>query len=109
MHELAITESVVAGVCEHVGDAKVTRVVLEIGKLSAVMPEAVRFCFDVCAKGTGLEGATLDILETPGRCRCRTCNAEFQLEDSIALCQCGSADLEFMSGQQLLIKSVEVA
>lgn len=87
----------------------VTRVVLEIGKLSAVMPDAIRFCFDICAKGTGLEGATLEIREIPGRCRCRACNADFELENQIALCQCGSANLEFMSGQQLLLKAVEVA
>ena len=30
---------------------KVTRVTLEIGKLSAIMPDAIRFCFDVVAQG----------------------------------------------------------
>ena len=32
----------------------------------AVMPDAIRFCFDICAKGTVLEGARLDIEVTPG-------------------------------------------
>jgi hydrogenase nickel incorporation protein HypA/HybF len=42
------------------------RVRLEIGRLSSVMPEAIRFCFDVCARGTALEGAELEIVELAG-------------------------------------------
>jgi hydrogenase nickel incorporation protein HypA/HybF len=65
MHELAICEAMVAGVSERVGDVKISRVVLEIGKLTAVLPDALRFCFDLCAEGTNLEGAMLDIREIP--------------------------------------------
>jgi hydrogenase nickel incorporation protein HypA/HybF len=109
MHELAVTESVVSGVCEHVNGAKVTRVVLHIGKLSGVVPDAVRFCFEVCAAGTTLEGAALEIIELPGRARCRDCEAQVELQDLIALCACGSANLEILSGNELRIKEVEVA
>jgi hydrogenase nickel incorporation protein HypA/HybF len=108
MHELAITESVVSGVSDHVGDARVVRVVLEIGRLSGVVPEAVRFCFPVCAEGTTLEGAVLDIVEIPGRGLCRACGAEAELEDPIPLCHCGSADLELLAGQELRVREVEV-
>jgi hydrogenase nickel incorporation protein HypA/HybF len=66
VHELAVTESLVDCVCESVGEATVVRVVVQIGKRSAVMPDAVRGCFDLCAQGTALEGATLEIVETPG-------------------------------------------
>jgi len=109
VHELAVTESVVSGVCEHVNGAKVTRVVLQIGKLSGVVPDAVRFCFDVCAAGTALEGSTLEIIELPGRARCRDCGTEVELEDAIVLCACGSANLKVLSGNELRIKEVEVA
>lgn len=60
MHELGITRSVVAICAEDFGGAAVKRVTLEIGKLSAIVP--VQFCFDVCAKGTVVEGASLEIL-----------------------------------------------
>lgn len=66
MHELGITRNVVAICAEHAGAAQVMRVTLEIGKLAAVMPDAIRFCFDICAQGTVVEGATLDIIETAG-------------------------------------------
>ena len=66
MHELSITRSVVAIVSEHAAGQRVMRVRLEIGRLSSVMPEAIRFCFDVCARGTALEGAELEIVELAG-------------------------------------------
>ncbi|MGO9061998.1 MAG: hydrogenase maturation nickel metallochaperone HypA [Candidatus Binataceae bacterium] len=108
MHELAITESVVAQVSQRVGDAKVTRVVLEIGKLSGVVSDSVRFCFDICAQDTALEGARLEIVQTPGRARCRQCAANFEIEDLLAQCQCGSMDFELIGGQELKIREVEI-
>ena len=108
MHELAITESIVESIEDHVRGAKVLRVVLQIGKLSGVVPDAVRACFDICAEGTVMDGALLDIEETPGRARCRDCAVEVELIDTIALCPCGSANLAMLSGQELKIRSVEV-
>jgi hydrogenase nickel incorporation protein HypA/HybF len=66
MHELAITESLVECVCDNVGDARVLRVVVEIGSRSGVMVDAIRGCFSVCAEHTVLEGAQLEILEPAG-------------------------------------------
>jgi hydrogenase nickel incorporation protein HypA/HybF len=109
MHELAIMESIVDAVIERVGDAQVVRVRLEIGKLSGVVPTALRFCFELATAETPLEGAALEIIEIPGRARCMQCFADVELEDQIALCVCGSANLDFVSGQELKIKDVEVA
>jgi hydrogenase nickel incorporation protein HypA/HybF len=109
VHELAITESIVSSVSEHVGKAKVMRIRLVVGNLSGVVPEAVRFCFDVCAAGTPLEGARLEVEEVVGRARCRSCERELVLRDPIPLCGCGSADLLVLSGQELKIQEVELA
>ena len=109
MHELAITQSIVDTVCGRTDGARVTVVRLEIGKLSGVVPDAVRFCFDLVADGTTLDGATLQISEPTGEAQCRTCGQTFATSDLILLCECGSADVELLRGDQLLIKSVEVA
>ena len=67
MHELSITRNVVAIVSERAVGQRVTRVRLEIGRLSAVVPDSIRFCFDICAQGTPLEGAELEIVESGGQ------------------------------------------
>jgi hydrogenase nickel incorporation protein HypA/HybF len=102
MHELSITQSVVDAIVEKMDGATVKSVRLEIGKLSGVIPDSVRFCFDVICAGTMLEGATLDLA------RCRDCDGEFPLDDMIMLCPCGSANVHVLAGQRLRIKSVEV-
>ena len=109
MHELAIAESVVETVTERLPGAKVTRVHLEIGALSGVVADSIRFCFDLATEGTGLAGAQLDISEPPARCRCRSCDSEFVPDCPIVLCPCGSPDVAVLSGEQLKIVSVSVA
>lgn len=106
MHELGVTQQIVEAVIEHAAGARVGRVVVEIGKLSAVLPDAVRFCFDLCCEGTALEGAALTILEPPGRARCRACDAELLLERPFGRCACGSSDLAWISGEELRIRSI---
>ena len=112
MHELSITHSVVAICAERAAeqgmDTRVTRVTLEVGKLSAVMPDALRFCFEICAKDTVVEGAELEIIEVPGVARCRDCGGEVALVEIYGRCVCGSANLELFAGQELKIKQMEV-
>ena len=108
MHELSITQTVVTTVTGRLGDAQVRRIRLEIGRLSGVVPDSVRFCFDMVAAGTTCEGAALEIDEPPGRARCRTCDLAFETDEVLPLCVCGSADVEVQGGQQLRIREVEV-
>jgi hydrogenase nickel incorporation protein HypA/HybF len=108
MHEMGITQSIVAIVAEQAAGRKVTRITLEIGQLAAVMPDAIRFCFDVVAQGSALDGASLDIIEIPGRARCIDCNGEVLLADIFGRCACGSRRLERLAGEELNIKSMEL-
>ena len=110
MHELGITENIVAIAVEYAAGLPVINLTLEIGQLSAVMPEAIRFCFDVCSQGTVLEGATLEIIEVPGLGRCRQCGTEISLAQPWGICdRCGSVELEIIQGEELKIKEMEVA
>ncbi len=109
LHELAITEGLVDAVTERLPGAKVTCVRLEIGALSGVVADSVKFCFDLVTEGTDLEGATLEISQLPGLCNCRVCDKDFEPDGSIAICPCGSAEVTVLAGQDLKITSVQVA
>ncbi|MFL0646842.1 hydrogenase maturation nickel metallochaperone HypA [Cylindrospermopsis raciborskii] len=108
MHELGITRNIIALVSENAHKHRVKRVTLEIGKLSAIMPDAIEFCFDICAQGTIVEGAKLEIIEIPGMARCQQCGVTFTVDKPFGICRCGSVQLDLITGQELKIKEIEV-
>lgn len=108
MHELSIANAIVEACAERASGVRVSRVRLEIGALSAVMPDAVRFCFDVCAKDTVLEDAELEIVEIPGRAICRDCAGVVALTTPIGCCGCGSSNLQIVAGEELRVKDMEL-
>jgi len=109
LHEPAITESIVEAVTERLPDARITCVRLEIGALSGVVADSVRFCIDLVTEGTNLEGARLEITEVAGRCYCRVYGIDFEPDGPITLCPCGSTEIKVLSGRELKIASVQVA
>lgn len=108
MHELGITQNIVGIVAEHAAGRRVKRVVLEIGTLAGIMTDAIEFCFDVVAKGTALEGARLEIQRIEARAKCRSCGNEFTQQMLFSACNCGSHDVERLSGEELKIKEYEL-
>jgi hydrogenase nickel incorporation protein HypA/HybF len=108
VHELSITRNIVAIVAEHARGRPVRRVTLEIGVLSAVVPDAVRFCFDVVSTGTPLAGAELVIDVVPATGRCRVCGATFAVQTPVAACACGARDVALQGGDELKIRTMEL-
>jgi hydrogenase nickel incorporation protein HypA/HybF len=108
MHELAIAASMVDAVCDAAAGRRVHRVTVRIGALTAVVPEAMRFCFDLAVADTIADGAALDIVSPPGAAWCGSCHASVELTDLILLCPCGHADLTITGGRELEIVSMEV-
>ena len=109
MHELGIALQVVDALAERAAGARVTRVVLEVGMLTAVLPDSLRFCFELATEGTSVHGATLEIIERPGRARCVACSRELELRRPYGRCACGGSELEWLSGEELRIFEMEVA
>lgn len=108
MHELALVGSIIDMIGEHARGRRVRRVRLEIGKLTCVTPDAIRFCFDVAAEDTPLEGARLEIVEIEARARCRSCGRTFMQETLWAGCPCGARECDRMSGEELRVKEYEL-
>jgi hydrogenase nickel incorporation protein HypA/HybF len=108
MHELGITRSVVSIVSERAQGQRVLRVSLEVGRLSGLLPEAIRFCFDICSQGTPLQGAELQIIETEGRGHCSSCGAEPLMSAPLGRCPaCHEPTLRLTAGTELKIKEME--
>jgi hydrogenase nickel incorporation protein HypA/HybF len=108
MHELAITENIVAIATDASASRQVKIITLKIGELSGVEPEAVRFCFDIVSKGTVTEGARLEIIKIPAMIRCRKCSCDFHLNDDWSCPACAAIGGEVQSGREFFVESIEV-
>ena len=112
MHEMALCEGVLQILVANAksqGYQQVKRVWLEIGGLSGVEPEAMRFGFDVVTKGTLADRARLEIIEVPGEAWCMQCSKTVPVEQRFDACpDCGSYQLHVTGGDQMRVKELEV-
>ena len=112
MHEMSLCQSVVRILEEQAAAhayARVKLVRLEVGPLSTVEPEALRFCFDAATRGTLAENATLDIVTTPASAWCFSCGESVTISERNGVCpNCGGYQLQVTGGDELRIKELEV-
>ncbi len=113
MHEMGIALEIIdiveASIPVGMEAARVESVNLRIGKLSAIVPESLTFCFDVAIKETRIEGARLNIEQVPVVAMCKDCGAKWTIEEPAFACQkCDSGSIELISGKELDIVSIEV-
>ncbi len=88
---------------------KVRAVVLEIGMLACVEPEAMRFCFDAVTRGTIAEGAELRIIETPGEGWCAACAKTVRLVERYGVCPaCHVNKVAVTGGDRMRVLELEV-
>lgn len=110
MHELRIAEDLTRIVLETARASvlkKVTEVNIIFGQMIQVVPDIFEFAFRECARGTVAQDARLNIEIRKVRMRCIRCGSDFDVQDNRFVCNCGSSDLEIISGKELFIKSIE--
>lgn len=112
MHEMSICEGILQ-ILETESANKnfkqVKKVALEIGPLSGVELEALKFSFDVVMKGSLAEGSELIIIDMPATAWCMQCADTVTIEQRYDDCpKCGSAQLQVTGGEELSIKELEV-
>ena len=89
--------------------SKVVNVKLRIGKLSGVMPDALRFAFEALSIGGVAEGAFLDIEEVPLRIRCNKCGKVSASDSLFMVCpHCKGIEVKIIEGRELEIKEMEI-
>ncbi|MDH3455650.1 MAG: hydrogenase maturation nickel metallochaperone HypA [Gemmatimonadota bacterium] len=88
---------------------RVERVVVRIGRLVAVGPDSLAFCYEAITEGTALAGSDLVVEEVPVRVRCRACGETTELETFTFRCaRCGGVELSALSGNELVVSHIEV-
>ena len=107
MHELSICNAIARTAARHADGRPVTQVTVQIGHLRQVVPDALRFSWEVVSGASGLEDAELVIEQVPAVVECSACGARTTLEAPMVACgTCGAFDVELLSGEELLVVSI---
>jgi hydrogenase nickel incorporation protein HypA/HybF len=114
MHELSIANRIVELVSEQVRDAGgggVAAVTLQIGALSCVHEDSLRFSFGLVSEGTPLAGAELRIIHVPVVIWCAACGREVAIPgiQKFACPACGAPSGDIRAGRELDLESIELA
>ena len=113
MHELGIVFYIIRDVkevAEQNGVCHVSKVVMNIGEVSTVVPEYLTDCWRWAAdKEELLKGCELEVIVTDAVTVCNSCGKEYPTVEHGKNCPfCGSADTVLLRGNEVEIKEIEV-
>ncbi len=112
MHEMALCESVLQIMEKEAGRqgfSRVKTVWLEIGELSSVEVEAMRFSYEVVTRNSLADGSVLEIVRVPGTAWCMHCGKNVNIQQRFDACpDCGGYQLQVTGGEEMRIKELEV-
>jgi hydrogenase nickel incorporation protein HypA/HybF len=135
LHELSMASGILETVLEVASKnnaKKVLEVVVEVGELTLLNPDQLSMAFNVLSEGTIVEGAKLKVKVIRARARCNACNEEWDVglgdlptvvdhftfltcltSDSKKFLKnvcpkCGGTDFDFVTGKELVVKSIKI-
>lgn len=112
MHELSIAHSIIQIATQtYPADkaGKITAITLQIGELSSIETDALRFAFEAVKDNTILQYAVLDIELIAGEASCSDCGTVFAMPQYGTPCpQCGSYLAHIEKGKEMRVLSLTV-
>lgn len=109
MHELSICTAIAKIALGAANGRPVEVVRVDIGQLRQVVPDTLRYSWEMVVFGSELEGAELEVREVPAVIECRACAHATQLDEPVFRCAaCGATDTRVVNGNELLVTSLDL-
>ena len=112
MHELSVTESILAIALRHADQAEAKRVTdlnLVIGQLATIVDDSVQFYWDIISENTIAEGASLHFRRLPLELLCQLCGNRYAPgAEDFACPSCKSEQIKVISGEEFYLESIQV-
>lgn len=93
------------------GAEKVSRIDVDVGAMTGIIPEWLEHYFPQASAGTCAEGAILEIHSIPVKAKCMSCGKVYIPDrgHDRACPSCGSKNASLISGRELAVRSVELS
>jgi len=113
MHELPIAQSILDIALKHADKAeakRITNLYLVMGELSKIVDESIQFYWDIIAKDTIAEGATLHFRYVPAEFQCMACFEKYHPSDSeeFECPNCGAVGVKIIAGEEFSLEAIDV-
>ena len=118
MHELSMADAMVKtiiDVAEKNDAEKILEVNIELGKLTLLNPEQLKFVLEVISKDTLLNGSKFEIEVIPIKVKCNVCNYVGSIDTDaldhfapIIKCPKCEGDVTIISGRECNIKNIKI-
>lgn len=112
MHELAVCQDIIAqveAIALNNNAMSVAVINLQIGPLSGVEIPLLTSAFSIARSGTVAEHAELRVEALPIRIKCNDCHTESVVAQNKLVCkQCGNWKTQLISGDEMLLRQVEL-
>ena len=113
MHETALAKSILDIVFKAALQAEaksVRKIHLQIGQLTAVQEDSLRFALEILSRHTPAQSALINIEKVPVHTKCHACSYEGPPADTLVLIcpRCACYRMEVLSGRELAVRSIEI-
>ena len=112
MHEMSITQSILDDVEQNLSNAEYSKIInikIKVGEFIAIDPSSLQFCYKALVHGTKFENTELFIEVIPLTGRCNKCKKEINIHNFLFVCgECGSSDINIISGQELILSEINI-
>jgi hydrogenase nickel incorporation protein HypA/HybF len=109
MHELSIATAILNTAVKHADGRPVEVVAVRAGRLRQVVPDSLRFYWEIVARDTVCARARLALTEVEPRLRCAGCGHAWEPVDPIFWCpECASDRVEITAGEELQVDYIEL-
>ena len=109
MHELGICDALlkmVRNIAAEESLEEITRITVEVGSLSGVVPAYMSDCWEAVTDGTELAEVEFVVEELEGTARCLDCGEEFPETIGVMCPKCGGEKLTPLTGRDLTLKEI---
>ena len=121
MHEISIAGAIIDSVLDAAkknNAIKVNEVFLEIGELTALNPDQLKFIFKTITQGTAAQGARFNINIIKPTIRCKKCSYKGCIEffeklhffiPVIKCPKCDETDVDIVAGRECCVKKIRIS
>jgi hydrogenase nickel incorporation protein HypA/HybF len=112
MHELAVTESLLKTSLKYAEKANAKRITdlhIVIGELATMVDDSIQFYWEIIAKDTIAEQATLHFQRIPAELQCMTCFEKYHPTDKELICpKCNGVGAKIIKGEEFSLEAIDV-